>query len=72
MKLLAASLPTGKAGSEVSKNQRTRQRFAPQGTGNITTVIPRLRSGSVRLNNFVSQNYSLTGLGYKTFFTINL
>ena len=33
-----------------------------QAAGNITPDIPRLRSGSVRLNNFVSQNYSLTDL----------
>jgi hypothetical protein len=36
--------------------------YSPQVAGNITHMIPRLRSGSVRLNNFVSQNYSLTDL----------
>lgn len=34
--------------------------FSPQGAGNITHEILRLRSGSVRLINFVLQNQSLT------------
>jgi len=44
---------------------------SPQATGNlppgrrgITHKIPQRRSGSVRLNNFVSQNYSLPNLTY--------
>ena len=36
--------------------------ISPQGAGNITHEILRLRSGSVRLINFVSQNQSLTDL----------
>ena len=36
--------------------------LSPQGAGNITHEILRLRSGSVRLINFVSQNQSLTDL----------
>jgi hypothetical protein len=38
------------------------KKVSPQAVGNITHMIPRLRSGSVRLNNFDSQNYSLTDL----------
>ena len=38
---------------------------SPQAVGNITHMIPRLRSGSVRLNNFDSQNYSLTDLKHQ-------
>jgi len=30
--------------------------LSPQAAGNITQEIPRLSSGSVRLNNFASQN----------------
>jgi len=36
--------------------------IAPRGQGIRPQNIPRLHSGSVRLNNFVSQNYSLTVL----------
>ena len=44
--------------------------YSPQAAGNITHRIPRLRSGSVRLNNFVSQNYSLTDLKSFQFFEL--
>ncbi len=36
--------------------------LSPQGAGNITHEILRLRSGSLRIINFVSQNQSLTDL----------
>ncbi len=51
--MLANKLPRSRAVEVLSENiYQSQQNCA----GNITLVIPRLRSGSVRLNNFVSQN----------------
>jgi hypothetical protein len=39
--------------------------FSWQDQENTTKEIPRIRSESIRLNNFVSQNYSLTDLSFQ-------